>query len=132
MVTLIANQLDNNYSQTQINAFYTQAKKLIEDPFEFIVFVQDKEYDLLMDTKKKDGYLDDIQFHVPKYGLDWIEVDIMQLTKPKSCSLFITPNVLLNNISVIETYKSNKKLRLQDGNLAYFIYRNNKIENIYL
>tara|TARA_Y100000361_G_scaffold22693_1_gene17890 strand:- start:5580 stop:7070 length:1491 start_codon:yes stop_codon:yes gene_type:complete len=130
MVTLIANQLDNNYSQTQINAFYTQAKKLIEDPFEFIVFVQDKEYDLLMDTKKKDGYLDDIQFHVPKYGLDWIEVDIMQLTKPKSCSLFITPNVLLNNISVIETYKSNKKLRLQDGNLAYFIYRNNKIENI--
>ena len=47
MVTIIANQLDNNYSQVQINALYTQCKKLIEDPFDFVVFVKDDEMDLL-------------------------------------------------------------------------------------
>ena len=75
MVTIIANQLDNNYSQIQINALYTQCKKLIEDPFEFVVFVQDDEMDLLMSTKKMDGYIEGITFHVPKYGIDWLEID---------------------------------------------------------
>ena len=64
MVTIIANQLDNNYSQVQINALYTQCKKLIEDPFDFVVFVQDDEMDLLMSTKKMDGYIEGIEFHV--------------------------------------------------------------------
>ena len=130
MVTLIANQLDNNYSQTQINAFYTQAKKLIEDPFDFIVFVQDEEMELLKSTRKMDGYLDGISFHVPKYGLDWLEIDVMQHTHPNSACLFVTPNILINSIQDIETYKANKKIRLQDGNLCYFIYRNDKIEKI--
>ena len=103
MVTLIANQLDNNYSQTQINAFYTQAKKLIEDPFDFIVFVQKEEMDLLESSKKKDGYLDGINFHVPKYGLDWLEIDIMQHTHSNNRCLFVTPNILLNSIKDIET-----------------------------
>jgi len=130
MVTIIANQLDNNYSQVQINALYTQCKKLIEDPFEFVVFVQDNEMDLLMSTKKMDGYIEGIEFHVPKYGLDWLEIDIMRYTKPKSSSLFITPNTIINNIGDIETYKTNKRIRLQDGNLAYFIFRNDKVEKI--
>ena len=108
MVTIIANQLDNNYSQVQINALYTQCKKLIEDPFEFVVFVQDDEMDLLMSTKKMDGYIEGIEFHVPKYGLDWLEIDLMRYTKPKSSSLFITPNTIINNIGDIETYKTNK------------------------
>ena len=130
MVTIIANQLDNNYSQVQINALYTQCKKLIEDPFDFVVFVQDDEMDLLMSTKKMDGYIEGIEFHVPKYGLDWLEIDLMRYTKPKSSSLFITPNTIINNIGDIETYKTNKRIRLQDGNLAYFIFRNNKVEKI--
>jgi len=130
MVTIIANQLDNKYSQLQINALYTQCKKLIEDPFEFVVFVQDDEMDLLMSTKKKDGYVDGITFHKPKYGIDWLEIDIMQHTKPKSSSLFITPNTIINNIGDIETYKTNKRVRLQDGNLAYFIFRNDNVEKI--
>ena len=95
MVTIIANQLDNNYSQVQINALYTQCKKLIEDPFDFVVFVQDDEMDLLMSTKKMDGYIEGIEFHVPKYGLDWLEIDLMRYTKPKSSSLFITPNTII-------------------------------------
>ena len=130
MVTIIANQLDNRYSQKQINALYTQCKKLIEDPFDFIVFVQDDEMDLLMSTKKMDGYIDGISFHVPKYGLDWLEIDIMQHTKPNSRSLFITPNVIINNIQDIDIYKANKRVRLQDGNLAYFIFRNDKVEKM--
>jgi len=130
MVTIIANQLDNNYSQIQINALYTQCKKLIEDPFDFVVFVQDTEMDLLMSTKKMEGYIDGISFHVPKYGLDWLEIDIMQHTKPNSSSLFITPNTIINNIGDIETYKTNKRVRLQDGNLCYFIFRNDKVEKI--
>ena len=112
MVTIIANQLDSNYSQTQINAFYTQCKKLIENPFDFVVFVQDDEMDLLCSTKKMDGYIDGISFHVPKYGRDWLEIDIMQYSKPNSPTLFITPNIILNNIKDIETYKSNKKIIL--------------------
>lgn len=130
MVTIIANQLDNNYSQVQINALYTQCKKLIEDPFDFVVFVKDDEMDLLTSTKKKDGYIDGITFHVPKYGIDWLEIDIMQHTNPNSSSLFITPNTIINNIGDIETYKTNKRIRLQDGNLAYFIFRNDKVEKI--
>ena len=130
MVTIIANQLDSNYSQTQINAFYTQCKKLIENPFDFVVFVQDDEMDLLCSTKKMDGYIDGISFHVPKYGRDWLEIDIMQYSKPNSPTLFITPNIILNNIKDIETYKSNKKIILEDGNIGYFIFRNNKIEKI--
>ena len=43
MVTIIANQLDSNYSQTQINAFYTQCKKLLVDPFVFYAFINDDE-----------------------------------------------------------------------------------------
>ena len=54
----------------------------------------------------------------------------MRYTKPKSSSLFITPNTIINNIGDIETYKTNKRIRLQDGNLAYFIFRNNKVEKI--
>lgn len=130
MVTIIANQLDNNYSQVQINALYTQCKKLIEDPFDFVVFVQDDEMKLLESTKKKEGYVDGITFHKPKYGIDWLEIDIMQHTKPNSSSLFITPNTIINNIGDIETYKTNKRIRLQDGNLAYFIFRNDKVEKI--
>jgi len=130
MVTIIANQLDNKYSQLQINALYTQCKKLIEDPFEFVVFVQDDEMDLLMSTKKMDGYIEGITFHVPKYGIDWLEIDIMRYTKPKSSSLFITPNTIINNIGDIETYKTNKRVRLQDGNLCYFIFRNDRVEKI--
>ena len=130
MVTIIANQLDNNYSQNQINAFYTQCKKLIERPFDFYVFINKEEEKLLKETKKKEGYIDCINFHVPKYGVDWLEIDIMQHTKPNSTSLFITPNTIINNIEDIETYKANKKIRLQDGNLAYFIFRNDKVENI--
>ena len=130
MVTIIANQLDNRYSQKQINALYTQCKKLIEDPFDFVVFVQDDEMDLLMSTKKMAGYIDGISFHVPKYGLDWLEIDIMKHTKPNSRSLFITPNTIINNIEDIDIYKANKRVRLQDGNLAYFIFRNDKVEKI--
>ena len=130
MVTIIANQLDNNYSQVQINALYTQCKKLIEDPFDFVVFVQDDEMKLLESTKKKDGYVDGITFHKPKYGIDWLEIDIMQHTNPNSSSLFITPNTIINNIGDIETYKTNKRVRLQDGNLAYFIFRNDNVEKI--
>mgnify|MGYP003299083678 CR=1 FL=1 len=130
MVTIIANQLDNNYSQVQINALYTQCKKLIEDPFDFVVFVQDDEMDLLMSTKKMDGYIEGIEFHVPKYGLDWLEIDIMKHTKPNSRSLFITPNTIINNIEDIDIYKANKRVRLQDGNLAYFIFRNDNVEKI--
>ena len=130
MVTIIANQLDNRYSQKQINALYTQCKKLIIDPFDFIVFVQEEEMELLESTKKKDGYIDGITFHVPKYGLDWLEIDIMQKTKPNSSSLFITPNTILNSIGDIETYKTNKRVRLQDGNLCYFIFRNKRVEKI--
>ena len=59
MVTIIANQLDNNYSQLHINAFYTQCKKLIENPFDFYVFVDKAEMELLETTKKKEGYIDD-------------------------------------------------------------------------
>ena len=81
MVTLIANHLDSNYSQTHINNFYTQAKKLIQEPFEFIVFTTDDEMKLLETTKKKEGYIEGIQFHVPKYGKDWIEIDLMSLAK---------------------------------------------------
>ena len=47
MVTIIANQLDNNYSQVQINALYTQVKKLCVDPFDFYVFTNDDEYKIL-------------------------------------------------------------------------------------
>ena len=43
MIILVANLLDNNYSQTQVNALYTQAKKQIEDPFEFWVFTTEEE-----------------------------------------------------------------------------------------
>tara|TARA_X000000368_G_scaffold406418_1_gene384630 strand:- start:1071 stop:2558 length:1488 start_codon:yes stop_codon:yes gene_type:complete len=130
MVTLVANQLDNNYSQTQINAFYTQAKKLIEEPFDFWVFTTQQEMDVINKTMKKEGFIDNIQFHVPKYGKDWIEIDLMERTKPGESLLFITPNVILNNISVIETYKTNRKLLLEDGNLCYVLYHNSKVEKI--
>ena len=130
MVTIIANQLDNNYSQLHINALYTQFKKLIVDPFDFYVFLDKNEMKLLESTKKKDGYIDGINFHVPKYGKDWLEIDIMQHTKPNGHTLFITPNCIINNIQDIDIYKSNKKIRLQDGNLGYFVYRNDKVESI--
>jgi len=130
MVTIIANQLDNNYSQTQINALYTQVKKLCVNPFEFYAFVSDDEYKLLESTRKKEGYIDGINFHVPKHGTDWIEIDIMQHTKPGGHTLFITPNCFINNIQDIDIYKANKKIRLQDGNLGYFIFRNDKVETI--
>ena len=130
MVTIIANQLDNNYSQLHINALYTQFKKLIVDPFDFYVFLDKNEMKLLESTKKKDGYIDGINFHVPKYGKDWLEIDIMQHTKPNGHTLFITPNCIINNIQDIDIYKSNKKIRLQDGNLGYFVYRNDKVEAI--
>ena len=124
MIILVANLLDNNYSQTQVNALYTQAKKQIEDPFEFWVFTTEEE---CMNEQKNKGYLDDILFHVPKYGEDWIEIDLMEKTKKGDTLLLITPNTLLNNISVIETYKTNKKHRLSDGNLCYLIFHNNKV-----
>tara|TARA_R110002050_G_scaffold228156_2_gene363791 strand:- start:1529 stop:3019 length:1491 start_codon:yes stop_codon:yes gene_type:complete len=130
MVTIIANQLDTNYSQLHINALYTQVKKVCVNPFEFYVFVNDDEYKLLESTHKKDGYIDGITFHVPKYGKDWLEIDIMQHTKPGGHTLFITPNCIINNIQDIDIYKSNKKIRLQDGNLGYFVYRNDKVESI--
>ena len=130
MIILVANQLDNNYSQTQINAFYTQAKKLIEDPFEFWVFTSEQEESVIFNTQKKEGFLDDIQFHVPAYGGNWIEIDLMQRTNKGDTLLFVTPNVILNNIAVIETYKQNKKILLEDGNLGYLLYHNNKVEEI--
>ena len=130
MVTIIANQLDTNYSQIHINAFYTQCKKLIENPFDFYVFVDKAEMELLETTRKKEGYIDGIEFHVPKHGKDWIEIDIMQHTKPGGNTLFLTPNVIINNIEDIDIYKSNKKIQLEDGNLGYFIHRNAKVEGI--
>ncbi len=130
MVTIIANQLDNNYSQLHINAFYTQCKKLIENPFDFYVYVDKAEMEILETTKKKDGYIDCIEFHVPKHGKDWIEIDIMQHTKPGGNTLFLTPNVIINNIEDIDIYKSNKKIQLEDGNLGYFVHRNAKVEGI--
>jgi hypothetical protein len=130
MVTIIANQLDTNYSQVHINALYTQIKKMCVNPFEFYVFVDSDEYKLLESTHKKDGYIDGISFHVPKYGKDWLEIDIMQHTRPGGHTLFITPNCIINNIKDIDIYKSNKKIQLQDGNLGYFVYRNEKIEKI--
>ena len=132
MVTLIANQLDAKYSQSHINAFYTQAKKLIADPFDFVVFVNQTEMSLLNTTKKKDGYLQGITFHVPKYGKDWIEIDIIQHTKPGERSLLVTPNVILNNPESFFSYKSKgiDKLYLEDGNLCYFCHRNEKVEGI--
>ena len=54
----------------------------------------------------------------------------MQHTKPGGHTLFITPNCIINNIQDIDIYKSNKKIRLQDGNLGYFVYRNDKVESI--
>ena len=130
MVTIIANQLDNNYSQVQINALYTQVKNLCVDPFDFYVFTNDDEYKILETTRKKEGYIDGITFHVPKYGKDWLEIDIMQHTKPGGHTLFITPNCIINNIQDIDNYKSNKKILLEDGNLGYFVYRNDKVEAI--
>lgn len=130
MVTIIANQLDNNYSQVQINALYTQVKKLCVNPFDFYVFVDNDEYELLEITRKKEGYIDGITFHVPKHGKDWLEIDIMQHTRPGGHTLFITPNCIINNIQDIDIYKSNKKIQLQDGNLGYFVYRNDKVEAI--
>ena len=130
MVTIIANQLDNNYSQVQINALYTQVKKLCVDPFDFYVFTNDDEYKILETTRKKEGYIDGITFHVPKHGKDWLEIDIMQHTKPGGHTLFITPNCIINNIQDIDIYKSNKKILLEDGNLGYFVYRNDKVEAI--
>lgn len=132
MVTLIANQLDSNYSQRQINAFYTQAKKLIVDPFDFIVFTNDDEMKLLETTKKKDGYIQGITFYVPKYGKDWIEIDIMQHTQPGDVSLFVTPNVILNNPKEFFNYKTKgiDKLVLEDGNLCYVCNRNEQVEKI--
>ena len=130
MVTIIANQLDSNYSQGQINALYTQVKKLCVNPFDFYVFVDNDEYKLLETTRKKEGYIDGITFHVPKYGKDWLEIDIMQHTKPGGHTLFITPNCIINNIQDIDIYKSNKKILLEDGNLGYFVYRNDKVEAI--
>ncbi len=133
MVTLIANHLDSNYSQTHINNFYTQAKKLIQEPFEFIVFTTDDEMKLLETTKKKEGYIEGIQFHVPKYGKDWIEIDLIQHTKRGEKSFFITPNVILNDPKSIFNYIPSggiEKLILEDENLCYFIHRNEKVENI--
>lgn len=132
MVTIIANQLDSNYSQTQINAFYTQCKKLLVNPFDFYAFINEDEYKLLESTHKKEGYLQGINFHVPKYGKDWIEIDIMQHTQPGEKSIFITPNVILNDPKSFFTYKTKgiDKLYLEDGNLAYFCHRNEKVENI--
>ena len=132
MVTIIANQLDSNYSQTQINAFYTQCKKLLVDPFVFYAFINDDENKILESTKQKDGYLQGINFHLPKYGKDWIEIDIMQHTQPGERSIFITPNVILNNPKSFFTYKTKgiDKLYLEDGNLAFFCHRNEKVENI--
>ena len=127
MIILVANLLDNNYSQTQVNALYTQAKKQIEDPFEFWVFTTEEE---CKNEQKNKGYLDDILFHVPKYGEDWIEIDLMEKTKKGDTLLLITPNTILNNICVIETYKSNGKVRLSDGNLCYNIFHNNKVEQL--
>tara|TARA_B100000927_G_scaffold260627_1_gene230336 strand:- start:3408 stop:4874 length:1467 start_codon:yes stop_codon:yes gene_type:complete len=127
MIILVANLLDNNYSQTQINALYTQAKNQIEDPFEFWVFTSDEE---CRNEQKNKGYLDEILFDVPKYGEDWIEIDLMQKTKKGDSLLFVTPNCILNNISVIETYKTNSRIRLSDGNLCYNIFHNNKVEQL--
>ena len=67
---------------------------------------------------------------MPKYGKDWLEIDIMQHTKPGGHTLFITPNCIINNIQDIDIYKSNKKILLEDGNLGYFVYRNDKVEAI--
>ena len=132
MVTLIANQLDSNYSQRHINAFYTQAKKLIVDPFDFIVFTNDDEMKLLETTQKKDGYIQGITFHVPKYGKDWLEIDIMQHTQPGDVSLFVTPNVILNNPKEFFNYKTKgiDKLILEDGNFCYVCNRNEQVEKI--
>ena len=132
MVTLIANQLDSNYSQRHINAFYTQAKKLIVDPFDFIVFTNDDEMKLLETTKKKDGYIQGITFHVPKYGKDWVEIDIMQHTQPGDVSLFVTPNVILNDPKTFFNYKCKgiDKLVLEDGNFCYVCNRNEQVEKI--
>ena len=132
MVTIIANQLDTNYSQRQINAFYTQAKKLIEDPFDFVVFTNDDEMELLKTTKKKDGYIQGITFHVPKYGKDWLEIDILQHTQPGDVSLFVTPNVILNNPKEFFNYKCKgiDKLILEDGNFCYVCNRNEQSEKI--
>lgn len=130
MVTIVANQLDNNYSQVQINALYTQCKKLIVEPFDFWVFTTQQEMDVINNSKKKEGFIDGIQFHVPKYGTDWIEIDLMERTKPNGRLLFITPNTLFNTFDNLLSYKTNKKLLLEDGNLCYFIYRNSKVEEI--
>lgn len=133
MVTLIANQLDSNYSQTHINNFYTQAKKLIREPFDFIVFTTPEEMELLETTKKREGYIDGITFHVPKYGKDWIEIDLIRCTARAGRSFFITPNVILNDPKTIFNYRPSggiEKLILEDGNLCYFIHRNEKVEKI--
>ena len=127
MIILVANKLNNNYSQSQINAFYTQAKKLIEDPFQFWVFTTDEE---CRDEQKMKGYLDDILFEVPKYGEDWLEIDLMQLSKKDDHVLYVTPNVILNNIGDIETYKANMSKRLEDGNMSYYIFHNKKVETL--
>ena len=122
MVTLIANHLDSNYSQTHINNFYTQAKKLIQEPFEFIVFTTDDEMKLLETTKKKEGYIEGIQFHVPKYGKDWIEIDLIQHTKRGEKSFFITPNVILNDPKNIFNY-------IPSGGIEKLILDTEKLED---
>ena len=94
------------------------------------MFVDKAEMELLETTRKKEGYIDGIEFHVPKHGKDWIEIDIMQHTKPGGNTLFLTPNVIINNIEDIDIYKSNKKIQLEDGNLGYFVHRNAKVEGI--
>jgi len=131
-LTIIVNYLDNKYSQTHINNFYTQCKNSIVDPFDFVVFTTPDELEHIKETKKIDGFIQGIHFHIPKYGREWLEIDLIKHTKPNGISLFVTPNIILNNPSKIVNYKTTglDKVKLADENLAYFVYRNNVVENI--
>lgn len=131
-LTLIANLLDNKFSQLHINNFYTQAKNLIEQPFDFVVFTTQDELDDINGTNKKDGFIQGIKFHVPKYGKEWIEIDLINHTKKNGISFFVTPNVLLNDPSSLLTYRSSgiDKCILQDGNVSYYIHNNKIVQNM--
>jgi len=131
-LTLIANLLDSKYSQIHINNFYTQAKNLIEQPFDFFVFTTQEELDKINSTKKRDGFVDGIQFHVPKYGKQWLEIDLIQHTKDNGVSFFTTPNVLLNDPMALLSYKGSgiDKVLMQDENVTYYIHKNKYVQNL--
>lgn len=131
-LTLIANLLDTKYTQVQVNNFYTQAKNLIKDPFEFVVFTTQEELDEMVETNKIKGYAMPFKIHVPKYGHEWLEIDLIQHTPKDGVSLFVTPNILLNNPEKILEYKTAgiDKCIMQDGNVAYFINNNKFVRNV--